>query len=85
MAEPVLGSSTLVSESFDDRKDVKLPQTDEVVLRDEESLEEKAEPVTSRSELWSYYMYRFGNNSAGPLSYAPLSKLLIRTSFWETY
>ena len=32
------------------------------------------EPVTSRLELWSWYAYYFGNNSAGPLSYAPLSE-----------
>lgn len=30
-------------------------------------------PITSRWELWAWYAYAFGNNSAGPLSYAPLS------------
>ncbi|OAP60509.1 hypothetical protein AYL99_05511 [Fonsecaea erecta] len=30
------------------------------------------EPVTTRLELWSWYAYYFGNNSAGPLAYAPL-------------
>ena len=34
------------------------------------------EPPTTRLELWSWYAYYFGNNSAGPLSYAPLSELL---------
>ena len=32
------------------------------------------EPATTRLELWSWYAYYFGNNSAGPLSYAPLSE-----------
>jgi hypothetical protein len=35
-----------------------------------------SEPVTSRFELWAWYGYYFGNNSAGTLSYAPLSMLL---------
>jgi hypothetical protein len=40
------------------------------------------EPVTTRLELWSWYAYYFGNNSAGPLSYAPLSECLLdRLSF----
>lgn len=33
-----------------------------------------SEPPTTRLELWSWYAYYFGNNSAGPLSYAPLSE-----------
>lgn len=33
------------------------------------------EPVTTRFELWAWYGYYFGNNSAGTLSYAPLSML----------
>lgn len=32
-----------------------------------------SEPKTTRWELWSWYGYAFGNNSAGTLSYAPLS------------
>ena len=36
-------------------------------------LEVEQEPITSRWELWSWYAYYFGNNSAGTLSYAPLS------------
>jgi hypothetical protein len=40
------------------------------------------EEVTTRLELWSWYAYYFGNNSAGPLSYAPLSECpLDRLSF----
>jgi hypothetical protein len=35
--------------------------------------ENVTEPVTTRSELCSWYFYYFGNNSAGTLSYAPLS------------
>ena len=31
------------------------------------------EPVTTQWELWAWYAYYFGNNSAGTLSYAPLS------------
>ncbi|KAH6666730.1 autophagy protein [Halenospora varia] len=31
-----------------------------------------AEPTTTRWELWAWYAYYFGNNSAGTLSYAPL-------------
>lgn len=40
------------------------------------SFEQNGEPeiVTTRSELWAWYAYYFGNNSAGTLSYAPLSK-----------
>jgi hypothetical protein len=42
------------------------------------------EPVTTRLELWSWYAYYFGNNSAGPLSYAPLSERpLDRLSLWQ--
>lgn len=37
---------------------------------------ERSEPKTSRWELWSWYGYAFGNNSAGTLSYAPLSMTL---------
>lgn len=33
------------------------------------------EPVTTRWELWAWYAYYFGNNSAGTLSYAPLSMI----------
>lgn len=36
--------------------------------------DEEPEPVTTRWELWAWYAYYFGNNSAGTLSYAPLSK-----------
>lgn len=35
--------------------------------------DEEPEPVTTRWELWAWYAYYFGNNSAGTLSYAPLS------------
>lgn len=34
------------------------------------------EPITTRWELWAWYAYYFGNNSAGTLSYAPLSMFL---------
>ncbi|KAF3395455.1 Autophagy-related protein 22 [Talaromyces pinophilus] len=34
--------------------------------------QEEPEPVTTRMELWAWYFYYFGNNSAGTLSYAPL-------------
>jgi hypothetical protein len=35
--------------------------------------ESEPELVTTRWELWAWYAYYFGNNSAGTLSYAPLS------------
>lgn len=38
--------------------------------------QEEPEPVTTRMELWAWYFYYFGNNSAGTLSYAPLSESL---------
>jgi hypothetical protein len=60
--------------------DVKFFKSNEVVdvedqvLKTENAEEENAEPVTTRWELWSWYAYYFGNNSAGTLSYAPLSR-----------
>lgn len=39
-----------------------------------DDLNPKPEPITTRRELYAWYAYQFGNNSAGPLSYAPLSK-----------
>lgn len=36
--------------------------------------EHEPEPPTTRWELWAWYGYYFGNNSAGTLSYAPLSE-----------
>jgi hypothetical protein len=41
--------------------------------RDKLPVEVDPEPVTTQWELWSWYAYYFGNNSAGTLSYAPLS------------
>jgi hypothetical protein len=42
--------------------------------------QEQPEPPTTRLELWAWYAYYFGNNSAGTLSYAPLSE-----SFFVTF
>lgn len=41
--------------------------------------QEEPEPVTTRMELWAWYFYYFGNNSAGTLSYAPLSEFRPKT------
>jgi hypothetical protein len=38
------------------------------------------EPATTRLELWSWYAYYFGNNSAGPLVYSPLSECTFELS-----
>lgn len=67
--------------------DAKVHAVDELKLNDIVDVEEKGgenksldhdeeepEIVTTRWELWAWYAYYFGNNSAGTLSYAPLSK-----------
>lgn len=44
--------------------------------KDDHVGEGEPELVTTRWELWAWYAYYFGNNSAGTLSYAPLSTQL---------
>lgn len=67
--------------------DLKTPtHTSQDASRTDVSGEEVVEgtpPVTSRWELWAWYAYAFGNNSAGPLSYAPLSIYHRSKLFWD--
>ena len=54
---------------------IDIKETNQVIhdATDSREVSEKSEPLTSRWELWAWYGYAFGNNSAGTLSYAPLS------------
>ncbi|KAH8897438.1 autophagy protein [Thozetella sp. PMI_491] len=62
-----------LSKDLGDAKEKQASQTDIVDVSKAESLTPaNDEPVTSRLELWAWYGYYFGNNSAGTLSYAPL-------------
>lgn len=70
-SDQIIGELGLLAE-----KDVKQMESSDLAVDDSlkgEVLETGNEPITTRRELWSWYAYYFGNNSAGPLSYAPLS------------
>lgn len=70
-AAPDLKLSPQSSEKDDDKHE---PQTQVFDISERHnSGTAEDEPVTGRLELWSWYGYYFGNNSAGTLSYAPLS------------
>lgn len=70
--DAVLGTTTYLARMSQD-KDATYLGVDEGSTFDSVANHGDAEPVTSKRELWAWYFYSFGNNSAGTLSYAPLS------------
>lgn len=72
----VLGATTFLGRVSQDNKTASILTLEEGAVSENTVNNERLEPVTSRWELWSWYLYSFGNNSAGTLSYAPLSMFI---------
>jgi hypothetical protein len=76
-AEEIMGETQFYVKTSSDVKEASELGTQEAApSSDGGAINENPEPITTRWELWSWYAFAFGNNSAGTLSYAPLSMAL---------